>query len=62
MFGVKLETYKAWENGVNEPPKLSMKHAQLIMAADCVGVPVELYIEHYWRVIKQVAAEMQAKK
>lgn len=61
LFGVSLKTYQAWEQGVNVPHELTKKQIRLIMAADEDGVPVHIYAQNYWRIIRIVAAEIQKK-
>lgn len=62
FFGVPLDTYKAWENGKCEPTELAKKQIRFIIHAHEAGVPTEIYIQYYWRVIKQVAAEIEKRK
>ena len=62
FFGVKLETFRAWEQGVNLPSDLARKQIYLIMAAESAGVTLATYMQHYYRAIKQVAAEIQNRK
>jgi len=61
LFGVSLKTYQAWEQSVNTPHELGLKQCRWIMGADAAGVPVHIYIQNYYRIIKQVAAEINAR-
>ena len=62
MFGVKIETYQKWEQGVNEPSELAKRQARWIMAAESLGVPLQVYTHHYQIIIKRVAEEIQNRK
>lgn len=62
VFGVPIDTYRKWEQGVNTPIGAALKYVRLVMAAKDAGVPVQQYIHNYQSVIKQVAAEIQNRK
>ena len=62
FFGVSIDVYKAWELGRTEPSELAKKQIRMMIQAQHAGVPVEVYIHYYWRVIKQVAAEIELRK
>ena len=62
MFGVPLVTFQKWEEGVNVPHSLALKQIRWIMGADSAGLPVDIYIQNYERIIKQVAAEIEKRK
>lgn len=62
IIGVSLDTYRKWEQGVNEPLDLAMEQVRWRMAADVAGVPVQIYRARYFSVIHKVAAEIMARK
>jgi hypothetical protein len=61
LFEVPLVTYKAWESGVREPKELAKKQIRFIMQSHTAGISVQILIQHYWRVIKQITAEIKSK-
>ena len=62
IFGVSLGTYRAWEQGVNEPTELAQRQIRFVMQCESNGISPEVLTQHYWRVIKQVAAEIEERK
>ena len=62
VFGMTLKSYQNIEQGIGPASDLAREQIRWRMAAVDAGVSVEFYRARYLQVIKQVAAEMQAKK
>ena len=62
VFGVPLKTLQNWEQGIGFENPLAKEQIRWRMAAVDAGVSVEFYRARYLQVIKQVAAEIQARK